>query len=109
MVAIRPERGKPKPRDAFRRGRGSGHAPRSPCHPDWAAYRRTGLWRAHRSMVADGTSWRPAVGLAIVLGVTDDIWGSPADVVFLAAVLFVALVGTISAATIERFTSDQAR
>jgi hypothetical protein len=60
-------------------------------------------------MVADGTSWRPAVGLAIVLGVTDDIWGSPADVVFLAAVLFVALVGTISAATIERFTSDQAR
>ena len=46
-----------------------------------------------------------AVVLAVVLGVADGIWGTFAHVAFLVAVIVVAVVSTLSAAIIERFSS----
>jgi hypothetical protein len=48
-----------------------------------------------------------AVSLAVVLGLPDRIWGSAAHLVFLLAVLIVAVVSTIATAVIERATSGR--
>jgi hypothetical protein len=48
-----------------------------------------------------------AVGLAVILGVPDRIWGTAAHLAFLAAVLVVALVNTLAALIIERSTSGR--
>jgi hypothetical protein len=46
-----------------------------------------------------------AVGLAVVLGLPDRIWGTAAHLAFLGAVLLVALVGTVATAIVERVMS----
>jgi cation:H+ antiporter len=55
----------------------------------WIPTGLTGLW---------------AVGLAVILGVPDGIWGTATHVAFLVAVAIVAVVSTASAALISRFT-----
>jgi len=59
----------------------------------------TGRWS--RTALLGG--W--AVGLAVVLGVPDDIWGTVTQYAFLSAVVVVAVVSTVVSVTIERFTS----
>jgi len=48
-----------------------------------------------------------AVGLAVVLGLPDRIWGTATHLAFLGAVLLVAVVSTIATAVIERATSGR--
>jgi hypothetical protein len=43
-----------------------------------------------------------AVGLAVVLGLPDRIWGTAAHLAFLVAVLTVAVVSTVATAIVER-------
>jgi hypothetical protein len=45
-----------------------------------------------------------AVGLAVLLGIPDGIWGTAAHLVFVGAVLGVALVSASGALVVERFT-----
>jgi hypothetical protein len=61
----------------------------------------TGQW----SRTALTGAW--AVGLAVVLGLPDRIWGTAAHLAFLLAVLIVAVVSTIATAVIERATSGR--
>jgi hypothetical protein len=56
----------------------------------------TGRW----SRTALTGTW--AVGLAVVLGLPDRIWGTAAHLAFLAAVLIVAVVSTIATAVVEK-------
>jgi len=56
----------------------------------------TGRW----SRVALAGAW--AVGLAVVLGLPDGIWGTATHLGFLGAVVVVAVVSTIGAAVVER-------
>ena len=48
-----------------------------------------------------------AVGLAVVLGLPDRIWGTAAHLAVLGAVLIVAVVSTIATAVTERATSGR--
>ena len=48
-----------------------------------------------------------AVGLAVVLGLPDRIWGTATHLAFLGAVLVVALVSTAATAVVQRITSGQ--
>ena len=61
----------------------------------------TGRW----SRMALTGAW--AVGLAVVLGLPDRIWGNATHLAFLGAVLLVAVVSTIATAVIERATSGR--
>ena len=61
----------------------------------------TGRW----SRMALTGAW--AVGLAVVLGLPDRIWGTAAHLAFLLAVLIVAVVSTIATAVTERATSGR--
>jgi hypothetical protein len=56
----------------------------------------TGRWA--RTAIVGG--W--AVALAVLLGIPDEIWGTSTHLVFLAAVVIVALVSTSSAAVVEK-------
>jgi len=56
----------------------------------WVPTGLTGLW---------------AVGLAVILGVPDGIWGTATHLAFLAAVASVALVSTLAAAVISTLRS----
>jgi hypothetical protein len=48
-----------------------------------------------------------AIGLAVVLGLRDGIWGSATHVAFIAAVALVALVTTAAAALISNARSGR--
>jgi hypothetical protein len=61
----------------------------------------TGRW----SRTALTGAW--AVGLAVVLGLPDRIWGTAAHLAFLVAVLIVAVVSMVATAVIERATSGR--
>jgi hypothetical protein len=56
----------------------------------------TGRW----ARTAAAGAW--AIGLAVLLGLPDGIWGTSTHLVFLAAVVIVAVISTSSAAVIER-------
>jgi cation:H+ antiporter len=56
----------------------------------------TGRW----ARTATAGAW--AIALAVILGLPDQIWGTPTHVAFLAAVTIVAIVSTSSAAVLQR-------
>ncbi len=59
----------------------------------------TGRW----SRVALVGAW--AVGLAVLLGLPDGVWGTAAQLAFLGAVVVVAVVSTVGSAITERVIS----
>jgi hypothetical protein len=61
----------------------------------------TGRW----SRVAFAGAW--AVGLAVLLGVPDGIWGTATQVAFLGAVVVVAVVSTVGTVVVERITRER--
>jgi len=56
----------------------------------------TGRW------VRTATAGAWAVALAVLLGVPDEIWGTPTHLAFVGAVLIVTVASTVSAAVIQR-------
>ena len=56
----------------------------------------TGRW------VRSATAGAWAVALAVLLGVPDEIWGTPTHLAFVGAVLIVTVASTVSAAVIQR-------
>ena len=75
---------------------------RAPRHSDRALDRGAVLRTPHRPLGTNRDRWRMGSRLAVLLGLPDGIWGTSTHLVYLTAVVIVAVISTSSAAVLER-------